>query len=394
MAYRKIQGDQLFDGVKMFDQEDPRILIYQESGEIEAILPAREAGEDIQKVDGLLCPGFVNTHCHLELSHMEGVIPTGTGMVEFLIQVMTRRDEGASDHLQAARLADQQMYEGGIVAVGDISNLISSLPIKAGSLLHYHTFVEVAGFVPSAAEARLGQARQVYKGMRMVLGPDQVNLVPHAPYSVSKPLFEALDAPGLTSIHNQESQAENAFYKSKEGDFLKLYETLGLNLDFYKPYGTSSLQTWLPWMKQPQKLLLVHNVASAAEDIDFALGLSRQRKQQLFWSLCPGANLYIQEVMPPLRLLREKGCQMTLGTDSLASNHQLSILTEMQLIQEHFPEVPLAELLGWATRNGAAALNLEHSYGRFAKGFQPGVLLLTGLEGEKIGPGTRVRRLV
>ncbi len=394
MAYRKIQGDQLFDGVKMFDQEDPRILIYQDSGEIEAILPPQEAGEGVQKVEGLLCPGFINTHCHLELSHMAGVIPEGTGMVEFLIQVMTRRDEGASDHLLAARLADQQMSEGGIVAVGDISNLISSLPIKAGSLLHYHTFVEVAGFVPSGAEARLGQARQVYKGMSMVLGAGQVNLVPHAPYSVSKPLFDALDVPGLTSIHNQESQAENVFYQTKEGDFLKLYNTLGLNLDFYTPYGKSSLQTWLPWMKQPHKLLLVHNVASAAEDIDFALGLAQERAQQLFWCLCPGANQYIQQTMPPLALFREKGCQITLGTDSLASNHQLSILSEMQLLQEHFPEVPLAEMLGWATRNGASALNLEHTYGRFAKGFQPGILLVSGLEGEKIRGNTQVKRLV
>lgn len=394
MGYRKIQGDQLFDGSKMYGQEDPRILIYQESGEIEAVLPPLEAGGDIQRVEGLLCPGFVNTHCHLELSHMEGVIPEGTGMVEFLVQVMTRRDEGASDHLQSARLADRQMMEAGIVAVGDVSNLISSLPIKAGSLLHYHTFVEVAGFVPSSAEARLAQARQVYKGMRMVLGPDQVNLVPHAPYSVSKTLFEALNTPGVSSIHNQESQEENVFYQTKEGDFLRLYETMGLNLDFYTPYGKSSLQTWLPWMGQPGKMLLVHNVASSQDDLDFALKLAGQREQQLFWCLCPGANRYIQEAMPPVRLLRDNGCRITLGTDSLASNHQLSILSEMRLIQEHFPEVGLAELLSWATRNGAAALNIEHTYGRFARGLRPGILLLGGVHQGKIKGETRVNRLV
>ena len=346
---------------------------------------------------GLISPGFINTHCHLELSHMAGVIPPGTKMVDFLLQVISKRDDSAQDPLDAARRADQRMYEDGIVAVGDISNNISTLPIKAGSLLQYQTFVEVAGFLPSGAEARLQQARQVYRGMSAVLGEDHVSLVPHAPYSVSRPLFEALNQAtrgGILSIHNQESAAENDFYRDGKGDFLRLYETLGLRLDFFTPYHASSLATYLPWLDAPSSLLLVHNTASSAEDVGLATSLAASRGQSLYWCLCPGANQYIQDTLPPLSLLRREGCTLTLGTDSLASNRQLSILHEIgRIIQDAFPEVSLEEVLGWATLNGAKALNLHTTLGRFTPGSQPGVILLTNLEHGRVGNGTRVKRL-
>jgi aminodeoxyfutalosine deaminase len=396
MAYRKIQADRLFDGEKMFEGLDVPVLVGTASGQIEALLPAAEAGGDVQHYSGLLCPGFVNTHCHLELSHMAGVISPGTKMVDFLLQVMGKRGDSAQDPLDAARRADQRMYEDGIVAVGDISNNISTLPVKAGSLLQYQTFVEVAGFLPSGAEARLQQARQVHRGMSAVLGADRVSLAPHAPYSVSKPLFEALNQAsqgGILSIHNQESAEENEFYRDGRGDFLRLYETLGLRLDFFSPYHTSSLAAYLPWLDAPSALLLVHNTASSAEDIGLAISLAASRGQSLYWCLCPGANQYIQDTLPPLSLLRRAGCTITLGTDSLASNRQLSILAEIRIIQDAFPEVTLEEVLGWATLNGARALRMDTAFGRFTPGSQPGIVLLTDLENGRVSAGTSVKRL-
>lgn len=417
MGYSKIQADWLFDGEKMYGgasapsgaraighgappvgETGAPVLVVAGDGKIEAMVPAAEAGDDVRRYSGLLCPGFVNTHCHLELSHMAGVIPPGTGMVDFLLQVMGRRGELGRDPLDAARQADRQMGEAGIVAVGDISNNISTLPIKAGSRLYYHTFVEVMGFLPSSADARLAQARQVYDAARRVLGADAASLVPHAPYSVSKPLFEALDKTyegtrGILSIHNQESEAENQFYREAGGDLLRLYAALGQNIDFFPPYGHSSLETYLPWLDAPSSLLLVHNTASAPGGIRFALDLAARRNQSLFWCLCPGANRYIQRALPPLGLLRDQGCTLTLGTDSLASNDELSILSEIKILREHFPEVPLEEMLGWATLNGAKALNLDGVFGRFAPGTRPGVLLLGPLKEMTLTPETAVKVL-
>lgn len=396
MGYWKIQADRLFDGEKMYTGPASPVLVGKPSGEIEALIPPGEAGDDVRRYEGLLCPGFVNTHCHLELSHMAGVIPEGTGLVDFLLQVMGRRGEIAKDPLEAARQADRRMYEEGIVAIGDVSNNISTLPIKAASPLYYHTFVEVMGFLPAAADARLAQARQVYDAARRIMGQESASLVAHAPYSVSQPLFEALNratAAGIFSIHNQESEAEDQLYREGGGDFLRLYATLGQNLDFFSPTHQSSLATYLPWMTSPSTLLLVHNTVSTPGDVQLALALTRERNQSLYWCLCPGANLYIQRILPPVALLRDQGCSITLGTDSLASNHQLSILSEIKILQDNFPSVPLDEILRWATLNGAKSLGLDRRFGRLIPGAQPGILLIDGLENAKIGENTRVRRL-
>jgi cytosine/adenosine deaminase-related metal-dependent hydrolase len=341
---------------------------------------------------------------------MAGVIPEGTGMVDFLLQVMGRRGEGPADPLQAARHADRRMYEEGIVAVGDISNNIGTLPIKAGSPLYYHTFVEVMGFHPASSEARLAQARQVLDAATRIMGPGTASLVPHAPYSVSRALFEAINrtygpaadtipstgsrsAAGTLSIHNQESAAENQFYREAAGDFLRLYGALGQNLDFFTPYGKDSLETYLPWLEAPSRLLLVHNVNTDTPAIRRAEDLAASRGQLLFWCICPGANQYIQRTLPPVEALRQAGCTVTLGTDSLASNHTLSILHEMRLLQEHLPGLPLEELLRWATVNGARALGIDHRYGRFAPGTRPGIVRIDGLEGRRLTPETRAARL-
>ena len=95
-----------------------------------------------------------------------------------------------------------------------------------------------------------------------------------------------------------------------------------------------------------------------------------------YWCVCINANLYIENALPPIELIRNNQCKIVLGTDSLASNDALSIVAEMKKIKQHFPSIPLSEILQWATLNGAAALQLEQALGSFEKGKTPGVVLL------------------
>jgi len=127
--------------------------------------------------------------------------------------------------------------------------------------------------------------------------------------------------------------------------------------------------------------LLVHNVATSAEDVAY---ISRQPGHpEIYWCLCPNANLYITGNLPDVGLLRQHG-KMIVGTDSLASNHQLSILEEMKTIQKNFSDVTLQQLLQWTTINGAEALHIENRFGSFEKGKQPGIVLLQKLENESL----------
>lgn len=370
------------------------IVAVSDDGTITGVWTAEEGEalnlKGIKYYDGVLVPGLVNTHCHLELSHLAGKIAEHTGLPGFVQQVMQQREAAEEEIQEAMELADREMYENGIAATGDISNQIYSKGVKMRSKLYYHTFVEAMGFNPG----RAGEIIQRAVVVRDEFLPLRATVVPHAPYSVSAELFEEIKKVSgavheSVSIHNQETLEENLFFESKQGHFLKLYEFLGLDIDFFEAKGRTSLQSYLPFLSGDVKTLLVHNTFTSGADVVFAQG----QHQRLYWCLCPGANLYIENRLPDVDLLRDAGVTITLGTDSLASNHQLSILAEMKVLQE-LKQVPFEELLSWATLNGAAFLGIEAQFGSLEKGKRPGVNLLKGLKEGLITAETSIERII
>jgi len=365
-----------------------------EDGKITAIYTAEEAAahkiQDITYYDGILVPGFINAHCHLELSHMRSKIHGKKGLVDFVQQVMKTRS--ADDYTIAVEMlrADVEMLEDGIVAVGDISNQAISTTIKRSSPIYYHTFLEVMGFNPETAELSMQRALEFEEKFNEL----PLSIVPHAPYSVSSPLFDALKKNAiakatLLTIHNQEGADENAFFESKTGKFLELYEFLGLNIDFYQPSGKTSLQSYLPWLPTGNRVQLVHNTFTTIADVEFAENVH----PDLYWCVCPAANLYIEGRLPDVEMLKNSGVKITIGTDSLASNDRLSIFAEMKILQENF-DLSVTDLLTWATINGAEFLGIEDRFGSLEVGKQPGINLLSYEEEQgKLSLGRINRRL-
>lgn len=371
---------------------DNGILAVDEHGRISAVYTAQQAAElnivPAQTYAGILVPGFINTHCHLELSHLKGKIKEHTGLLDFVSGVIQNRAVDEQTAISAMEAADAEMLDNGIVAVGDIANLATSRSVKLNSKLRYHTFIEAMGFNPEKAPEIMQRAIALKKEF----APLQASVAPHAPYSVSDPLLHfigeyAVEERSVLTIHNQETIAENEFFQSKTGGFLRLYEFLKLDLSFYRPAGRTSLQATLPKLPQ-SKILLVHNTTTSLEDVAFALN----QHQALYWCLCPNANLYIENTLPDVDMLIGAGATITLGTDSLASNHQLSILKEMQILQE-FKAVPFETLLQWATLNGATFLEIDKQFGSFTAGKSPGVLWIKDLNEGTITNQTTVTRL-
>jgi cytosine/adenosine deaminase-related metal-dependent hydrolase len=367
----KLTATQIFTGQSFID--DPTVIVTDNAGRITDLIPAADAGDDVQTFQGILCPGFINAHCHLELSHMYNMLPEKTGLVDFLIGVFQQRHFPEQTITTAIIDADTAMQAAGIVAVGDISNTPFTIQTKQASSIQYRNFIEVTGYVPGIAQQRFANIEQVYKAFTSAL--HHVSIVPHAPYSVSPELFAMINAHSrgkIISIHNQETAAEDEMYQHASGDFFRLYETLGVDISFTKPYHQSSVQTYLPWLDETAATLLVHNTCISEADLQFIQNL----QQSIHYCCCINANLYIENTVPPLELLRKHQAQICLGTDSLASNHQLSIAAEIKTIREHFPQIPFAELLQWATYNGALALGFDDQLGSIEKGKQPGLLLI------------------
>jgi cytosine/adenosine deaminase-related metal-dependent hydrolase len=317
----------------------------------------------------------------------EGAAGGATGMPQ---------GSGSPEHIRRAIAeAEEAMLHNGIIAVGDICNTADTLPQKSQGHLYYHNFIETMGFVPQTAADRFARSYAVFEKFAGAYPlPIEANsIVPHAPYSVSSRLFDLIvNFPGnhILTIHNQESEAENEFYLTGKGDFLRLYQTMGLDVSFFAGTGKRSLESYLPHFYPNQSLILVHNVATREEDLLFAM----KGPADLFFCLCPNANLYISGQLPDVDLLIEHDCPVVIGTDSLASNHQLSILEEIKTLQNAFPHLLTETLLQWATYNGAAALQLDSLLGSFTPGKQPGVVLIENMQGGRLGDTASVRRLL
>ncbi|RYY30932.1 MAG: amidohydrolase [Chitinophagaceae bacterium] len=395
MIYRKFRADALFTGMGFADKDS--VLITDSSGVVLAI-ESREAHPDAAYYPGTICPGFINTHCHLELSWMHGLIPERSGMIDFLLAVMKTPKVAAEDILRAAKAAEQEMLQHGIIAVGDICNTTATHSLKNEGNLYYHNFIEAMGIDPNIAARRMKAAADLFNafatGNAMPLSSNSI--VPHAPYSVSDSLLKMITGfPGnhLVSVHNQEHTTENELFLQGTGDFHRLYKAIGFKSDDMVARGFSGVQHLLAFLYKNQSIIFVHNVETGEADLaEIRAAVSNGIRCSL--CLCPNANLYINGKLPDIRMLENSGINITMGTDSLASNNQLDILEELKTIYNAGLGIGIDVLLRWATLNGALALEIDDETGSFSPGKQPGIVWLKQVNEKEIGNDAVALRLL
>lgn len=380
MVYRKFRANRLFDGYQF--QDPDRVLITDEKGVIHDLVQIEDAGDDVVFYEGVLSPGFINCHCHLELSHLKNVIPPHTGLIEFLCSVVTKRGFDPEIIQAEIALADAEMYANGIVAVGDIGNTADTATVKSKSGIRWQNFVEVLSFTDAKAAENFDHYRSVAQQMQQALSTasleHRTSLVPHAPYTISPETFRMINeatAGQVISIHNQEHPAEDELYRTGGGAYLKLFSIFDLHSSPFPVTGMSSIRSVLPYFNNGQTIFLVHNTFMPEEDIIWANAYARENGLKLIYCLCINANLYIENQTPPVELFLKHNCTVVLGTDSYSSNWQLSIAKEMASLKLH-KGLKDEQVLRFATMNGAKALKWDDVLGSFEKGKQPGVVLL------------------
>ena len=393
--YRKFKADNLFTGTEMLGSS--KVLITTQDGEIDAIINEEHAGDDIEYYKGIISPGFINAHCHLELSHLKGKIQEKTGLVDFVCSVVNTRHIAEEQILDAIEKAENEMLLNGIVAVGDICNNLLSLPQKLKKKLAYYNFIEASGWEPTVSQQRFERSLQIlneYSHQLEVV--NQQSLIPHAPYSVSNELW-SLIIPYFrnksVSIHNQETLFEDEFFQHGTGDFVRMYEMMKLDNSHHQPTKKSSLQNSYSNLIPADKIILVHNTFTKQSDIDF-IKQEQENFEKTYFCLCINANKYIEDRLPPVELFLKNDCNIVLGTDSLASNWSLNLLDEMKTIQKIVPDITLEVMLQWATINGAKVLEMDKKLGSFEKGKKPGLVLLENVEGLQLSPDSSIKRII
>lgn len=397
MSYLKFTADYIFTGYEIISGKNS-VLITHENGKIEATVPKEKAGDGIQTFNGILTPGFINCHCHLELSHLKKVIPPNTGLIPFLISVPKYREANFETIQNAIENAITELYNSGTVAVGDICNNTTTISIKKNSNLHFYNFIEAIGFQDSNAESRFNLYENVYNLFKTELSNQLNSIVPHAPYSVSKKLFELINLQSSEKticIHNQETIEETKWFKNKEGEFINLFNALQIDSSSFIPSGKSSLQTYLPHLTNVKNIILVHNSFTTYADIEFALHHAKKFNQNIFWCICNNANLYIEQTSPPIKTLKDQNCTLVIGTDSYSSNWSLNMLDEIKtILQSSNNNYSTSEVLQWATINGATALQMQSHLGSFDTGKIPGIVLIENTINQSIIKESTTRRII
>jgi cytosine/adenosine deaminase-related metal-dependent hydrolase len=193
MSYRKLKADYLFDGYQMRSLDS--VLICGQDGTIEDIVDDYQAGDGVEEFTGMIVPGFINCHCHLELSHLKGLIPEKQGLINFVLSVMNKRFQSSTSKQESIFNAEKEMLDAGIVAVGDISNTADTEFLKKAKHLDYYHFIELLGWSPEVARARYEAGKKLAdEFISFGLDENHLSLVPHAPYSVSVELWDLMKA--------------------------------------------------------------------------------------------------------------------------------------------------------------------------------------------------------
>ena len=356
--------------------------------------PSREPGF----LAGAIAPGFVNTHCHVELSSMKGLFLKGSGMAGFIDQINALRDtKSREEKIADIRYWMDKMYAEGVSAMADISNCADSFAIKAAHPMYTRTFLEVFGTEPEDCDAVMESVLRL-KAAAEGFGLDAAP-TPHACYTMSPELLSAASREGLKSgflsYHSEESDQEEQMIRSGSGPMWDNRKAAGMSTP--PVTGGSSLLYFIDRLQAAhpapfdEHILLVHEVCMDQEGIDAVKAVMRHP----FVALCPLSNIFIHNALPPVGLMMGNGLKITLGTDSLSSNDTLSMVKEMYCLQENFPFLRLGTLLEWACRNGAEFLGKEDTFGTVAPGKKPGLVHISSLSADgALTSGSRTERLV
>jgi len=349
--------------------DDGTILAVGSRAEVRAEFP--EAAEE--RARGVVTPGLVNAHCHLELS-LCGTVPGGDGLFAWATALMRAKvDDDPEDVSDGAVVDALGARFAGTAAIGDVGSSLVAVEGIRRAFLGGVLFHELVGSREIATGDALADAAR--ERAAVTDWPERLAYVPapHAPYSAGPDLltriFAAAAAAGrATSIHVAEDEDEVALLRDGSGRWPAFLAGMGVDPATRVPRKTPvAYLASLGAFQTDTPPLLVHMVHAGADDRRIA------RDAGATVVLCPRSNLHIGGRLPDVDAIVAEGLPLAIGTDSLASVPDLSLWAEMATLAAHFPAVPAGRWLEAATVGGARALGLR-GFGTLAPGTRPGVI--------------------
>lgn len=310
--------------------------------------------------DCLILPGFVNAHCHLSLSGLQGKVARQERFVDW-IESVVKENAALSwhDRVDALHHEAQTLIESGVTALGDYFSHPELLVEYQALPFRQVLFLETLGFQSSVAGEKIRPVENLLREHPAGGGSSiRLAVAPHAPYSVSPALFKELkklaDRQGCRySCHLAEVAEEIRFLSEGEGDFLELLKKREVYDSSWQPPGVSPVR-YLEQLDVLRDMVAIHLNYLDKSD------LSRLAENNASAVFCPGSTRWFgRKTWMPVKEMLDRGISVGLGTDSLASNDSLNFFDEIRLSEEMLPELHRSEILWLATVGGSQALNIE-----------------------------------
>jgi len=381
-----ISGEPIRNGVVVLDNNNVVVEVIDPKGNEKELA-------SMEFHNGVIVPGFVNAHCHIELSHLKGRFTQKKGIAGFVSQVRELRGVEPLEVAGSIKQAISTLEKNGTVAVGDICNTTDTLKGKMSTDIYFHNFIELFGLNPIDAREKVDSLLELLNRFQSNL-QGASSLTPHSTYSISENLWNLINAelvknPSIVSIHYGESLQEYAILNDRSGLLAENFKALSIPINL--PECDSPLEVVKRFIPRHSKVLFVHNTFASAKEV-----------QQLIchfaephFVVCPSSNQFIEGKLPDIPMLIDQGACLAIGTDSYASSNTLSVFDQILILLDQFPAIAFTDMVKWATLNGAKALSIDSIYGSFDKGKKPGLNLITDFDfnSMKPSPQSRIKRL-
>jgi len=330
--------------------------------------------------EGLLLPGLINSHCHLELSWSKGLYPEKAGMETFYGAMSGIHARRPDDNIAQTAIQDaiNELINNGTVAVCDISNTALTLSAKQTSPVIFHTFLECFGTNPAEAFTRIKNILDVQSAFKRQ--NQRCSLSAHTLFTLSDALRSLLMtkivADGeVHSIHFMESLAEKRFFETGT-PITNIHRPEAQQTTTY----VSAAEAACTLLPRENKILFVHNTYAREQEIQRILS----HFTDPWFCLCPASNQYINNALPDVPMMLSNTSKILIGTDGYSSNTELNLFSEIDILLAAYPTLSVESMLMAATLNGAVFMGIEEQLGSLGIHKKPG---LTGLEHYR--PGIR-----
>jgi len=313
-----------------------------------------------------LLPGLINAHCHLDYTCLRGKISLPKSFTDWIRAINAEKAKlSAQDYIASI---DQGFAEAKRFGTTTIANLTAfpELVLQIQSPIRTWWFAELIDIRDSSRAKEI-----VDLAVEQLKTQKRWGLAPHTPFTASADLYRrSAQAAPLLTTHLAESREEMSMFCDAKGELYEFLREIGRDMEDCR--GTTPMERFTemfrgvpPSFDMTKDWILTHLNEIGAQDLD----LLRQSKPDVSIVHCPRSHAYFDHSPFQFQKLRELGLNVCLGTDSLASNQDLSLFAEMRSFQKEFPDVSPEEILAMVTVNSAQVFGPENAFGKISAGF-------------------------